>query len=194
MTASLPTPSLPVLRLATSADYTTICAIADRALGADYFTPAQTGTLIVAEQDGAIVGFSYGITLPLADVRVRVLKGRATPEFGVPEDTLVGVLQTIAVSTSCQRQGIGQLLAESLIRSLGAPPVLLSPAWRQPGGEVNAARVLSRVGMTTLADYPEFWTAESRQLGYACPSCGNPCRCEMVLFGAGLNTLVIGQP
>lgn len=117
MTSSLPTPSLPVLRLATSADYTALCAIADRALGADYFTPAQTGTLIVAEQDGALVGFSYGITLPLADVRVRVLKGQAAPEFGVPEDTLVG---GAAVSTSCQRQGLGQLAG--LIRSLGAPP------------------------------------------------------------------------
>jgi len=39
---------------------------------------------------------------------------------------------------------------------------------------------------------PEFWATESRQLGYACPSCGNPCRCEMVLFGTGLNPLVSG--
>lgn len=185
MIPTLPTPSPLVLRLAASDDYPAIRAISDTALGTGYFAPAQSGTLIVAEQGGVVVGFSYGFTLPLADVRRQVLKGHFPPELGVLEDNLVGVLQTIAVAASHQRQGLGLLLAESLIRNLGTPPVMLSPAWRKPGGEVNAARVLSRVGMTALAHYPEFWTAESRQLGYACPSCGNPCCCEMVLFGTG---------
>ncbi len=175
---------MTIIRNATSKDFSAIVGLADEALGDGYFEPSQQGLLIVAERAGNIAGFCYGDLFSLIDLHEKVLKGRVAPSFGVGvENIKVGVIQTIAVKEGFQRLGIGLMLAEAMICSFGEPPVILSPAWRQPCGAVNASRILLKVGMKELACYPKFWTEESMQLGYSCSICGNPCQCEMVLFG-----------
>ena len=56
---------------------------------------------LVAELEGKVIGFILG------DV--------SGWEFGVPDDT--GVIETVGVDPTFQRQGIARLLAEELIRS-----------------------------------------------------------------------------
>lgn len=95
-------------------------------------------------------------------------------------------LTTIVVDSKWQRRGIGLSLGmESLRKSPGK--TWTSPAWIS-GSDIPADRLLRCLGFEPTHIAKEYWFEDSQKRGYECPICGNPCRCDAMIYRKPANT------
>ncbi len=170
--------------------------LASRVLGNDYVSMTVTALNsngregiffdVALSPDNVVAGFVLGKLLQRGELPT-LLKGftvrfPADLEYADSGGKL-GVLQSVGVEPKYQMRGIGTLLIRSAMKGLherGAE-TLFSIAWKAPDG-IHAHAVLTHMGFVPFGTVEHFWRDESKQQGYSCPSCGNPCQCAAVLY------------
>lgn len=94
-----------------------------------------------------------------------------------------GFLKSLAVSEDQRGRGIGLKLASAALdwmRSNGSTTEV-AVSWVE-NGHCNAKGVLENLGFKEQTKIDRFWYQESKEKGYICPSCGNPCECAALIF------------
>ena len=133
--------------------------LADQALGAGYVEGARftADTVIVARTRGRLVGF----------VHFEPAEGGWS-------------LRTLVVEPALRKRGLGSALARmALARYPDAR--WISPAWIDRN-RIAADPMLRALGFAPQRRVPDYWLADSLERGYACPCCGNPCRCAAMVY------------
>ncbi|CAG5080342.1 GNAT family N-acetyltransferase [Parvicella tangerina] len=94
------------------------------------------------------------------------------------------MIKSIAVKKSFQSKGVGRLLFNVAMKELASSTDEFEVlAWeRSDTGEVPLARLLKKFGFVQTSRKNSQWRQDSIGRGYACPSCGNPCECNAVVF------------
>ena len=168
----------PEIRQARSSDATAIASIANANLGPSYFSLPPCGLTLVAVEDGSPIGFIYSHTIdpsePLANcVRdAGLVASRSDP---------IMVLQTIVVASTHRHRGIGAALVRATLQGLESVSIV-SPAWEHPDGRVPVHGLLEQFGFVPMHRFSDYWLQDSIDRNYACPDCGHPCHCAMILF------------
>lgn len=191
---SLPKPALPYpdvsIEPLSDHDLPQVMALSAQTLGDGYLAGqrpyASALAQLTAKRDGRVLGFSLGY---LAEKRryKDVLKQQVscTPPLLSSADGRgsLGVIQTVGVARDCQRQGLGtRLVSETTNALLGLEAsAIIVIAWKARG-VVALDAVLARNRYAPLLSLPRFWHQESLRMGYQCPVCGHPCRCDAVLY------------
>jgi ribosomal protein S18 acetylase RimI-like enzyme len=94
-----------------------------------------------------------------------------------------GFLKSLAVKETQRGRGVGLKLASAALgwmRSNGSTTEI-AVAWVE-NGRCNARGVLENLGFKEQTKIDRFWYQESKEKGYICPSCGNPCECAALVF------------
>lgn len=98
------------------------------------------------------------------------------------------VLRALAVDPKYRRRGIATELVRTAMAELdrlGARDYL-APCWFIDEQPSAAQSMLECLGYRPVADVPLFWFEDSKQEGFDCPVCGNPCNCSarLLLYSA----------
>jgi ribosomal protein S18 acetylase RimI-like enzyme len=164
------------IRKATPTDYLSIKKIADEALGTNYFNPEtilntkHEETWLISDIDGDCIGFLYGYTDKVQNIRV---------------------LKTIVTDTKQRKQGVGTELISSFIRSSFEEGYeqIDCVVWKYKDSENGIEKLLLKKGFRQTEIITDYWLEESRLTGFYCPVCGNPCRCTAAIFSLRVKEL-----
>ena len=133
--------------------------------GKDYFDIAKldnpnTICLEAITEVGAFVGFVYG-------------------HFTDTSATL----ETICVDPEYENKGIGYQLGITFLNALEKLNIgtVISPAWKDKQ-VIPADPLLRKLGFFPQKTIKNYWYEDSKQRGYQCLSCGNPCFCSAVIY------------
>ena len=174
------------------ADVADVAALADRAIGLGYYSPADVLAYVersttddgcfsfVARDQGSAALLGFRFTFPPG--RWSAGRGEAlhVERWGAPLDA-AAYFQSCFVAPESMGRGIGRRLAERALDELRRTPteVVVAHSWKEsPHG--SSRRYLERLGFVVVAECPDYWG----EVEYVCPRCGTPCRCtalEMVL-------------
>lgn len=155
------------VRKAVQEDYFRVLKIGDEQLGNDYLKgvllPSSEKPLWVAEDrtTGKVVGFIYLIF-----------------------NAEVATIKSIAIDEGYQNKGVGTQLIETVLANFYTGFEYFEViAWeRSDTGQVPLENLLKRIGFDEQKRKRNFWHEDSILRGYTCPSCGNPCNCNAVIF------------
>lgn len=94
-----------------------------------------------------------------------------------------GFLKSLVVKEAQRGRGIGLKLASAALdwMRLNGSTTEIAVAWVE-NGRCNARGVLEALGFRERARAERFWYQDSKEKGYLCPSCGNPCECAALVF------------
>lgn len=166
----------PRIRVANSIDLFNCRKLAVQIFGTDgsrwLGEYAHSETVLVTGVGQEIVGYGR-----LYDDRGVTREPRAWMEPGAA--AILGVL----VEPNMQNRGIGAALMSAMVAIAtkgGDRPErrILFPARRLPGGAVPVSGLARRFGFTPISEHPSFGM-------HACPVCGVPCNCSMVIYARG---------
>lgn len=128
----------------------------------------DTGTVLVAECAGQVVGFAQAWFTSEAEV----------------------LADTVAILPAWQRRGVGSALLRGVktwcVEQGGSS--WWAEAWvRCDDGSIPAATLLAQVGMVPVRVEPSRWADDSAAKGYVCVACGGPpCRCAALIFAGAI--------
>lgn len=96
----------------------------------------------------------------------------------------VAIIKTLAIQQKYQRNGLGTRLLhealEELVESVDRFEVI---AWELSDTKhIPLESILAKTGFVKSHEITNYWLDDSIQRGYYCPSCGNPCQCNAVIF------------
>jgi N-acetylglutamate synthase-like GNAT family acetyltransferase len=99
----------------------------------------------------------------------------------------VGLIQAVAVSNLYRERGIATQLTRSAMDWLREQQatIALSFGWKSPEG-CHIAGVFESCGFNPVREVENFWLEDSKNAGYSCPSCGDVCGCDAVIFTRSL--------
>jgi len=169
------------------ADAAACSLLADALFGPGYYPPAkiieslQQSTLsgvvcshVATSARGQLLGFR--IALPPGRWASGRGEGLSPDLWPLPLDDC-GYFQSAFVAFEVRGQGIGPLMAaaaeDALVR-LGARAIV-THSWKESPDNASM-RYLSRLGFTTVTEYPGYWS----KVDYECFRDGNPCQCTAV--------------
>jgi len=152
--------------------------IADKAIGNESYICK------VATHGNAVIGFCLCKIVKKDDLCTYLgVDQQRLPVFINCADR-IGVIKTIAVSNAFQKRGVGYALCYASYNELVNQNIqaVMSIAWKS-NGRINANGVLSAVGLKPHTEIESFWSEDSWNNNYACPSCGEPpCKCNAILY------------
>lgn len=186
----------PRLRRMSVSDVPAVAAIFDTALGAGYVDahdllgyathPWKTG-YVAEDTTGRIVAAATGFTAPTHALMDTIPADQVPallaliPELSGPGSA--GLLKSVAVCPRARRSGLGRAVSGAIVEDLSGAgaSLILSIGWTDQDG-CHIEGTLLALGFNTRGDLPGFWTEDSVQHGYSCPTCGYPCRCIARIF------------
>jgi N-acetylglutamate synthase-like GNAT family acetyltransferase len=131
---------------------------------------------VCALVDEEIVGYGSA-TIENASDLVSLLD--YTPE-GIKVAERIGCLESVAVATKAEGQGIGTLLQKARVEQFYEMGLrfVYSTAWKSSKG-VHVGGMLERQGFEPLKEIPDFYSEET-----TCPDCGLGviCHCSTVVY------------
>lgn len=98
------------------------------------------------------------------------------------------MIKSVAVDSAYTGRGFASDLVRHLIqwgRHKDCTAVF-SIGWTDHNG-CHIEPVFNRLSLHPLMDIESFWTKDSLEQGYSCPTCGNPCNCTARLFFSGMS-------
>lgn len=106
----------------------------------------------------------------------------------------IGVIKTVAVDSNMRGIGIGKKLIKVCLEELKTVDAndVYSFGWTDHEG-CHIQGTLESTGFTMLGHLEDYFKQLSIELGFGCPSCGNPCRCSVKLFAQNLEPLRIAD-
>lgn len=143
--------------------------------------------VVAATPDGDVVGAATAVVTTsrsfFADCVPAAMQEKLRGALPHLEYHRVGVLKSVAVAGTSRGAGAGTALVKAVVDELwvrGATCVV-AIGWTDHQG-CHIAGTLQSLGFRVTASMPDFWCEESKKKGYACPTCGTPCRCEATVF------------
>jgi ribosomal protein S18 acetylase RimI-like enzyme len=96
----------------------------------------------------------------------------------------IGLIKSVAVAPSFQRQGIGMQLVKDAIKKLKehGTEAFYALGWVSKERGCHIQGVLEALDFRVVSQSHCFWYKDSIHYGYVCPSCGYPCQCSARLF------------
>lgn len=185
------------VRRMVAADVPAVVALFDVALGAGYVdadelrgyaTPPGKTAFVAEDPAGHVVAAATGLTASghavlgtMPDDQRRAVLG-LVPGFLDGQDA-VGLLKSVAVDPGARRLGLGRAVSGAVVDELTAAgaSTVVSLGWTDWDG-CHIEGTLCALGFEARGDLRDFWWADSVLHGYACPSCGHPCRCTARIF------------
>lgn len=166
-----------------------LAQIADETLGDGvYDRPAlralaeqPTATVIAAVSVAGVIGWACGEELAVGGTWYAQF-GEVARAWASRPHTIN--LRDLAVAPASQGRGVGRALAEAVLawaRRRGARSAL-SVAWLSPAPRTSAP-LFERLGFQRLGVAAAPYDADSRERGWTCPFCGQPCRCPAACYG-----------
>lgn len=157
----------------------------------DFIDPQMKESLcLVATSQEKIIG-----ALTLTKVGRESLRSQLPKEMNfmadnpsmLEEHSEVGFIQNVVVSPAFQRQGIAtRLIRESLEQASKLDLLrVISFGWESIHG-CHIDGVFADLGFKRGSQISGFWYEESIREEYECPSCGNPCYCNAILYSLEL--------
>lgn len=166
-------------------------ALADESLGAGYFAAAARdmgeSLWLGAFQSQALVGVARAVIVPFSSLGLELNLSAA---IGLPGESQVGLLKTLAVAPGARKQGIGAQLTQARLQWLSLRRVSTALAVSWQGAGPAAAALLQACGFRAVARLEAPYADESLAHGVACPVCGAPpCACPGTLFWRSLGAI-----
>ncbi|MCE7056900.1 GNAT family N-acetyltransferase [Algoriphagus sp. AGSA1] len=174
-------------------DLSKVLEISDQELGKEYLdedilTKISSDRFIfrIAETEAnGIIGFCYSyITSPTEFIE----------DFGVESlprslkfSDSIGVIKTIAVLDSQKGKGVGSSLLSNVQEILKQRNIhsVICIGWRSEVG-VNIEGLMKLNRFIFFKEIKNFWTIDSKEKGYLCVDCGNPCSCSAMIYSKAL--------
>ena len=167
-------------------------------LGVDYISdedfieamedPGQCCLVSVA--DGVPCGFAICREFP-PDAETEELALPDTPERDwVRSGSMVGLIESVAISSEVGGRGIGRMLCEACLERFGKDGCdrAVSMAWVHRDGAEPIRKALRETGMErtglVIEGYWNQWVGSSE--GHHCPYCGAPCHCFAAMWRKSL--------
>ncbi len=167
-------------------------------LGVDYISdedfieamedPGQCCLVSVA--DGVPCGFAICREFP-PDAETEELALPDTPERDwVRSGSMVGLIDSVAISSEVGGRGIGRMLCEACLERFGKDgcDCAVSMAWVHRDGAEPIRKALRETGMErtglVIEGYWNQWVGSSE--GHHCPYCGAPCHCFAAMWRKSL--------
>ena len=167
-------------------------------LGVDYISdedfieamedPGQCCLVSVA--DGVLCGFAICREFP-PDAETEELALPDTPERDwVRSGSMVGLIDSVAISSEVGGRGIGRMLCEACLERFGKDGCdrAVSMAWVHRDGAEPIRKALRETGMErtglVIEGYWNQWVGSSE--GHHCPYCGAPCHCFAAMWRKSL--------
>jgi len=192
----------------TEQDLTQALSVLGDALGRRYISKDELRTyaggeegrhaLVAQQESGPIVGAATGLLLDhdqFVDLLPEDMRLAAEDVLPNLDYQCLGILKSIAVTTGAEGRGIGTSLAQGIVQRLwdeGAT-YIVAIGWTDAAG-CHIKGVLEGLGFKQVGLLENFWTNDSKSKDYDCPSCGQPCTCAAMLFGARRSDLLHPQP
>ena len=99
----------------------------------------------------------------------------------IQKDVKAVKIDSITVDENERGKGIASMLIEDVILNYGHLRIY-TYAWKMRNGEVNLKIVLERLGFRFIEEIANMWYDDSKNTGFICPSCGNPCTCSAIVY------------
>lgn len=169
-----------------------ILRIADSELGKDYFSiddlnfftnKEKMAFCKVAKCNKRVVGFAMSIVLSHNELTDYLkISANDLPKFINASDN-VCVIKTVAVDENYKGIGIGHKLVKSLMKDSIKNKIndFASVAWKN-GNHVNIAGILESLDLKVYKEIKDYWTEDSINENFQCPTCGNPCHCSAIIY------------
>lgn len=170
-----------------------LIALADAVLGKEFFrNPSQVGrssnscVFVALDKDDALVGFIRGRLLAADGLR-DFMENRL---LEVPEDIAdadkdgtLGVIETVVVDPSRQRQGIGTkllLVIHDTIIGLGADKLIVT--FKRGPREGHVDQLMGKLDFQYWTKLPTYWKERCERGEFVCAGRDVRCNCEAVLY------------
>ncbi len=98
----------------------------------------------------------------------------------------VGYIQSLAVSNSYQKRGLGRALVKNILQcfsSLGCEQAI-TVAWER------SFTFFNKQGFRLQKEIPYYWKSESLNTPDFCVKCGSPCECDAFLMSTKLEPTI----
>lgn len=156
-------------------------AIANHQFGKHYISAVdwddEDRIMLVAVRGAEVLGFCTAMVLEYKDLTLSEL-------YAVFTDRPVGMIKSLAVRPDEMNRGIGSKLFEASLAWLGGRGVsqFYTEAWRDEEGGVRVEKIVLKNNFTKLIEKEDYWYKESLERDYQCSVCGQPCRCNAVVY------------
>ena len=145
---------------------------------------------LVSVADGVPCGFAICREFP-PDAEKEELALPDTPERDwVRSGSMVGLIDSVAISSEVGGRGIGRMLCEACLERFGKDGCdrAVSMAWVHRDGAEPIRKALRETGMErtrlVIEGYWNQWVGSSE--GHHCPYCGAPCHCFAAMWRKSL--------
>lgn len=167
-----------------------VIAIASKEFGGDFLEENHLNTYcndaekygFVISNDTGIAGFVIGRICSGEELKGIALAEKSWFEHEFDQKK-VGIIETIAVNSSCAGNGIGKTLINESVTFLKENTTsILSLVWQHPEG-APLARILEKKGFEKKRELQKYWSEDSVEKGYECLYCKQPpCICDAHAF------------
>jgi len=132
--------------------------------------------ILVAVKDEKVLGFCIAVILEYKNLAHIELQSVLT-------DSPVGMIKSLAVQPGQIRKGVGAKLLEAILRLLVEKGVsqFYTEAWRDRKG-TRIEKIVLKNNFTKLIEKEDYWYSDSLKRNYQCSVCGQPCRCNAVVY------------
>jgi len=168
--------------------------ICDTELGKDYLSTSYLSDLINNEkaliqaafnQNNELIGFSSCMIL----TNIELKKAIHSSQFSqlpseITYSTQIGITNTIVIKNEYKNQGIGTVLFKEFLTFFekNKTACIVAFAWKNNEG-INMGGIFEKHNFKILKSIKNYWSEESIENNYNCPSCGNPpCFCTAVIY------------
>jgi N-acetylglutamate synthase-like GNAT family acetyltransferase len=150
---------------------------------------SKNGVVILVEDNGKIIGFSLGKIYTTQKIISIYFENISFDLEHFNQEENIGVIRTLGLIKSYQKQGIGKRLfeeVESQLKELGAK-IIISPAWKDKNNTIYFDRLLKYFSYQPFLTISEYWKEDCEQNKFQCPSKENgKCFCSVVFYKKNL--------
>ena len=163
-----------------------IVTLSNQQFGDDFLSIDQLSNQTkgyVAVNGTKVLGFLiYKVCNQFSDLESIVLKDKKEVEQQINHHFPVGVISTIAVDINYSNQGIGKKILDTALNDLSNQcKSMISFLWEHPNG-TPLAHLLKQYDFNQLKTIKNYWFDDALLKGYNCKYCGNPCKCNCLVY------------
>lgn len=163
-----------------------VVEISNQALGIDYLTYSYFESFLtqnnkhgfVVTDKQKVIAFITNVTCSSEDLKQYILSDSI--QINTEATDKVGIIKQLVVKEGYQQKGIATQLIKHYLTNISAS-FYLYIAWKKEHfTPIN--QLMNKNGFNPILTIPKYWKKDSIEKNYNCPTCGNPCICDAIIY------------
>ncbi|MCB9334629.1 MAG: GNAT family N-acetyltransferase [Flavobacteriales bacterium] len=163
-----------------------IAEMSNQAFGIDYLTYSyfesfltqnnKQGFVVVDKQK--VIAFITIITCSSEDLNQYIFTDSL--QMNTEETNNIGIIKQLVVKENYQQKGIASKLIKHCLNNIPAS-FYIYIAWKKELF-TPISQLMNKNGFNPIFTIFQYWKIDSIEKKYHCPTCGNPCICDAIIY------------